>query len=83
MDTAPPAAPAKRSRRLLWVVPPLVLAVAAALAVNFWPHLAKHVPIAAPESVPEAEIKPHVIIPVATGRNHWRCAIRCRCATPP
>lgn len=62
----PPAAPAKRSRRLLWVVPPLVLAVAAALAVNFWPHLAKHVPIAAPESVPEAEIKPHVIIPVAT-----------------
>jgi len=66
VDTAPPAAPAKRSRRLLWVVPPLVLAVAAALAVNFWPHLAKHVPIAAPESVPEAEIKPHVIIPVAT-----------------
>jgi hypothetical protein len=67
----PQQAPKKGSRRLLWVVPPLVLAVAAALAVKFWPHQPAPVPVAAtsekqPEQQPLPEIKPHVVIPVAT-----------------
>ncbi|MEQ4531755.1 MAG: SrfA family protein [Mixta sp.] len=65
----PQKAPKKGSRRLLWIVPPLVLAVAAALAVSFWPRQPAPVPVAAaPEKQPEKlpEVKPHVVIPVAT-----------------
>lgn len=63
----PQKAPKKGSRRLLWIVPPLVLAVAAGLAVSFWPRQPAPV-AAAPEKQPEKlpEVKPHVVIPVAT-----------------
>lgn len=63
---ATPAAPAKRSRRLLWTVVPLTLAIAAALAVSFWPHHAEQPIAAAPEQAPEADSRPHAIIPAAT-----------------
>lgn len=65
----PQKAPKKGSRRLLWIVPPLVLAVAAGLAVSFWPRQPAPAPVAAaPEKQPEKlpEVKPHVVIPVAT-----------------
>lgn len=65
----PQPAPKKGSRRLLWIVPPLVLAVAAALAVSFWPRQPEPAPVAAaPEKQPEKlpEVQPHVVIPVAT-----------------
>ncbi|QHM71042.1 SrfA family protein [Mixta intestinalis] len=58
---APSPQPPRR-RRLLWVVPPLVLAVAAALAFSYWPQTPA--PVAAvPVKQPQADIKPHVVIP--------------------
>ncbi|QHM75470.1 hypothetical protein C7M52_01424 [Mixta theicola] len=51
-----------RRRRLLWVVPPLALALAAALAFSYWPHTPAPKAVV-PVKQPQADIKPHVTIP--------------------
>ncbi|WP_343252026.1 SrfA family protein [Mixta sp. Marseille-Q2659] len=80
----PQKAPKKGSRRLLWIVPPLVLAVAAGLAVSFWPRQPAPAPVAAaPEKQPEKlpEVKPHVVIRWRRRPKRWRSPQRCRSAT--
>ncbi|UQY42422.1 SrfA family protein [Mixta hanseatica] len=65
----PPQPPTpKRSRRRLWIAAPLGLAIAAALAYNFWPHQPDSALIASEPGKPTEPlpaIKPRVVIPAA------------------
>ena len=68
-EPEPQPAPAKRTRRRLWVIPPLVLAVAAALAINVWTQESTPpLPAAATKKTPETlpEMKTRAPVPPAT-----------------